>query len=231
MKTFRYDPPILFLFISSPSAQAINEGSTEARPHYGFAKIAAFEVVPALLQLMTRQEEDAGDEDYNISRAAYQCLQLFAQSVGSDIVGTVLTFVEANLRDADWHKRDAAVSAFSAIMEGPDDKILEPLIKQALPLLMEKMHDDAVQVRDSAAYALGRVCDVLPESIDPQAQLPALIESLFGGLSSNPKMAGSCCWALMSLADKFAGEPGCQENALSPHFQASVTALLQVTEK
>ncbi|MCJ1408412.1 karyopherin beta [Ptychographa xylographoides] len=203
----------------------------ELRPHYGFSRIAAVEVVPALLQLMTRQDEDAGDEDYNISRAAYQCLNLFAQAVGSEIVGAVLTFVEANLRDSDWHKRDAAVSAFGAIMEGPEEKILEPLIKQALPLLMEKMQDDAIQVRDSAAYALGRVCDLLPDSIDQQSQLPGLIEALFAGLASNPKMAASCCWALMSLADKYAGEPGCQENPLSPHFQGSITALLQVTEK
>lgn len=187
--------------------------------------------MPTLLSLLTKQDEDASDEDYNISRAAYQCLQLFAQAVGSEIVSAVLAFVEANLRDPDWHKRDAAVSAFGAIMEGPEEKILEPLIKQALPLLMEKMQDEAVQVRDSAAYALGRICDVLPDSIDPQSQLPSLIEALFGGLSSNPRMAGSCCWALMSLADKFAGEPGCQENALSPHFQGSVTALLNVTEK
>ena len=201
------------------------------RQYYHFAKTAAVEVVPALMQLMTRQDEDAADEDYNVSRAAYQCLQLFAQAVGSDIVPTVLTFVEANLADPDWHKRDAAVSAFGAIMEGPKEVHLEPLVKQALPLLMEKLRDDAVQVRDSAAYAIGRISDLLPDAIDPQTELPALIEALFGGLSSNPKMAGSCCWALMNLADKFAGEPGCQQNALSPHFQGSVTALLQVTEK
>ena len=201
------------------------------RQYYRFAKTAAVEVVPVLMQLMTRQDEDAADEDYNVSRAAYQCLQLFAQAVGSDIVPTVLTFVEANLADPDWHKRDAAVSAFGAIMEGPKEAHLEPLVKQALPLLMEKLRDDAIQVRDSAAYAIGRISDLLPEAIDPQTELPALIEALFGGLSSNPKMAGSCCWALMNLADKFAGEPGCQSNALSPHFQGSVTALLQVTEK
>ena len=183
------------------------------------------------MQLMTRQDEDATDEDYNVSRAAYQCLQLFAQAVGSDIVPTVLQFVEANLADPDWRKRDAAVSAFGAIMDGPKEGQLEALVKQALPLLIEKLRDDAVQVRDSAAYAIGRISELLPDAIDPQTELPTLIEALFGGLSSNPKMAGSCCWALMNLADKFAGEPGCQHNALSPHFQGSVTALLQVTEK
>ena len=201
------------------------------RPHFGFSKVAAREVIPTLMELLTRQDEDDVDEDYNISRAAYQCLQLFAQSIGSDIVDFVIAFVDQNWKSPDWHKRDAAVSAIGAIMEGPDEKLLEPLVKQGIPLLLEKMHDDVLQVRDSSAYALGRICESMSESIDPQAQLPSLIEALFGGLSSNPKMASSCCWALMNLADRFAGEPGCSENALSLHFQGSVSALLNVTER
>ncbi|MCJ1233378.1 karyopherin beta [Varicellaria rhodocarpa] len=207
------------------------EGSSEIRPHFGFSKVAAREVIPTLLELLTRQDEDDGDEDYNISRAAYQCLQLFAQSIGSDIVDFVIAFVDQNWKSPDWHKRDAAVSAIGAIMEGPDEKLLEPLVRQGIPLLLEKMHDDVLQVRDSSAYALGRICESMSESIDPQTQLPSLIEALFGGLSSNPKMASSCCWALMNLADRFAGEPGCGENALSLHFQGSVSALLNVTER
>lgn len=199
------------------------------RPHYGFARIAAREVVPTLLDLLCRQDEDATDEEYNISRAAYQCLQLFAQCVQSEIVEPVLTFVDRNLKDPDWHKRDAAVSAFGAIMEGPEEKILNPIIKQAMPILLEKMQDPAMQVRDSAAYALGRICENMPESIDPQTQLPGLIESLFGALSSNDKMAASCCWALINLADRFAGEPGCQSNPLSFNFQPIISAILDLT--
>jgi importin subunit beta-1 len=217
--------------IEDDNAMARDEGTTDMRPHWGFAKVASVEVVPTLLQLLTKQDEDAVDDEYNISRAAYQCLQLFAQAVGSAIVAPTLQFVEVNLRDADWHKRDAAVSAFGAIMEGPEESILEPLVKQAMPILLEKMHDENLQVRDSAAYALGRICEIVPSAVDAQAQLPTLIQTLFNGLSSSPKMAGSCCWALMSLADNFAGEPGCQENALSAHFEGSVTALLGLTEK
>lgn len=201
------------------------------RPHFNFSRIAAREVVPVLLELLARQDEDAGDEDYNISRAAYQCLQLYAQTVGGDLIQIVLGFVEQNLRHADWHWRDAAVSAFGAIMEGPDEKMLDPLIKQALPVLIGMMDDSVVQVKDSAAYALGRICENVSEAIDPQQHLPQLISALFAGLSSNPKMAGSCCWALMNLADRFAGLPGCQVNPLSIHFQDSVTHLLRVTER
>jgi len=211
--------------------QAQQEGATELRPYFNFSRVAAREVVPVLLELLTQQDEDAGDEDYNISRAAYQCLQLFAQTVGGDLVQIVLGFVEQNLRHDDWHRRDAAVSAFGAIMEGPDEKMLDPLVRQALPVLINMMGDPVVQVKDSVAFALGRICENVSDSIDPQANLPPLIQALFTGLSSNPKMANSCCWALMSIADRFAGDPGCQENALSSHFQDSVTHLLQVTER
>ena len=216
--------------IEDDNAQAQAE-ATELRPYFNFARVATQEVIPVLLELLAKQDEDATDDEYNISRAAYQCVQLWAQTVGGQVVQPVISFVEKNLRTEDWHYRDAAVSAFGAIMEGPDEKQLDPLVKQALPILIETMGDESVQVRDSAAYALGRICEAASESIDPREQLQPLITALFGGLTSHPKMASSCCWALMNLADRFAGEPGCQTNALSQHFQASVQHLLQVTEQ
>ena len=211
--------------------QASAEGSAELREYFSFAKIATPDVIPVILTLLTKQDEDAGDDEYNISRAAYQCLQLWASCVSNPIVAPVLTFVEKNLRNEDWHLRDAAVSAFGGIVEGPDPKMLDPLIKQALPVLIGMMNDPVVQVKDSVAYALGRICSYSHGSIDPTEHLPHLIASLFTGLASHPKIAASCCWALMNLADQFAGEPGCQENPLTPHFKESVTHLLQVTER
>ncbi|KAK8177833.1 armadillo-type protein [Phyllosticta citrichinensis] len=217
--------------IEDDNQQANAEGSTELREYFNFARVATQEVVPVLLELLTKQDEDADDNEYNVSRAAYQCLQLWAQCVGSAVVPSVLAFVEKNLRAEDWHFRDAAVSAFGAIMEGPEEKMLDPLVKQALPVLVGMMEDPEIHVRDSTAYALGRICETCSESIDPSTHLQPLISSLFAGLASHPKMASSCCWALMNLADRFAGQPGCQTNPLSGHFQASVTHLLQVTER
>jgi importin subunit beta-1 len=214
--------------IEDDNSQA--EGSDALRPHFNFARVATQEVVPVLLELLAKQDEDAAEDEYNVARAAYQCVQLWAQAVGSQIVQPVLAFVDKHLRSEDWHYRDAAVSAFGAIMEGPDEKVLEPLVKQALPVLINMMNDSSVQVKDSAAYALGRICEAVPDAIDPNEHLQTLIAALFTGLSAHPKMASSCCWALMNLADRFAGEPGCATNALSPHFQASVQHLLQVTE-
>lgn len=201
------------------------------RPFYNFARVATNEVVPVLLMLLTKQDEDAGDDEYNISRAAYQCLQLYAQAVQAVIIPPVIQFVEANLRSDDWHNRDAAVSAFGAIMEGPDEKVLEPIVKSALGILISMMEDQSVHVRDSTAYALGRITEACGDAIDPATHLDPLVRSLFAGLQNNPKMAPSCCWALMNLAERFGGEPGTQTNALTGHFNDSIQSLLTVTAR
>lgn len=217
--------------ISIEDDNATVESSDQMRPFYNFARVAANEVVPVLLLLLTKQDEDATDDEYNLARAAYQCLQLYAQAVGSTIIAPVLGFVEANLQSEDWHNRDAAVSAFGAIMEGPEDKVLDPIVKQALPILITMMDDQSLQVRDSTAYALGRVTESCSEAIDAHQQLPTLIESLFKGLITSAKMAPSCCWALMNLAERFASEFGAPSNPITPHFNQAVTSLLDVTSR
>lgn len=204
---------------------------TELRPFFNFARIATPEVVPVLLELLTKQDEDAADDEYNVSRAAYQCLQLYSACVGGLVINHVLQFVEVNLRHENWRLRDAAVSAFGAIMEGPDFKLLDPLVKQALPVLVGMMDDKVLMVKDSAAYALGRICECCGQSIDPQLHLPSLIQALFSGLKDSPKMASSCCWALMNLADRFGIESESEENPLSKYFKDSVSALLAATER
>ena len=217
--------------IEDDNQQASQEGSTELRPYFQFARVAAREVVPVLLQLLTKVEMDDADDEYNVARAAYQCLQLYAQTVGGEVVPIVLAFVETNIRSEDWHLRDAGVSSFGAIMDGPDIKTLDPLVKQALPVLIGMMSDPVVTVQDSAAYALSRICDCCSECIDPDVHLQPLMSALFNGLMNTPKMAASCCLALMNLTERFLGEDGASSNPLTPHFQDSVTTLLTVTEK
>ncbi|CAI4211184.1 unnamed protein product [Parascedosporium putredinis] len=217
--------------ISIEDDNATVENSDQIRPFYNFARVAANEVVPVLLSLLTKQDEDATDDEYNLSRAAYQCLSLYAQAVGSSILTPVLQFVEGNLRNDDWHNRDAAVSAFGAVMEGPEEKVLDPIIKRALLPLIAMMDDSSLHVKDSTAYTLGRITEACPSAIDAATHLQPLIQSLFNGLTNHPKMAASCCWALMNLAERFAGEPGAQSNSLTPHFNDSVTHLLTLSAR
>ncbi|KAL1994105.1 hypothetical protein VTN49DRAFT_2774 [Thermomyces lanuginosus] len=197
---------------------------------FQFARIACREVVPVLLQLMTKQDDEASDDEYNVSRAAYQALQLYAQIVKSDIIPPVLTFVEANINDQDWHRRDAAVASFGGIVLGPEEGVLVPLVKQALPVLIGMMNDSSVIVQDSTAFTLGRICEYCAEGVDKDSQLPSLIAALFKNLDNTPKIASSCCWALMNIAQAFSA-PHHQTNTLSRHFQAAVERLLAITER
>lgn len=206
------------------------ESSDQMRPFYNFARVATNEVVPTLLLLLTKQDEDATDDEYNLARAAYQSLQLYAQAVGANIIPPVIQFVEGNLRSEDWHFREAAVAAFGAIMEGPDEKVLEPIVKQALPVLITMMDDSSTHVKDSTAYALGRITEACSEAIDPSTHLDPLIRSLFAGVHDS-KMASSSCWALMNLAERFSGDLDASTNPITPHFNASVSNLLDVTAR
>ncbi len=216
--------------IANPFVSIQVEDQDQLRPFYNFARLATGEVVPTLLVLLTKQDEDASDDEYNISRAAYQCLTLYAQAVGAALIPHVIQFVETNLRHEDWHQRDAAVSAFGAIMEGPDEKILEPIVQSALGILINMIDDPSLPVRDSTAFTLGRITENCPRAINAEVHLTPLIEALFRGLLSNPKMAASCCWALMNMAERFAGEPGAAQNPVTPHFATSVAQLLAVTD-
>ncbi|KDR78361.1 hypothetical protein GALMADRAFT_224738 [Galerina marginata CBS 339.88] len=200
-----------------------------------FAKIALPEIVPVLLQLLTRQEEDAEEDEWNISMAAATCLALLAGAVQDAIVPSVIPFIEAHIKSEDWHYREAAIMTFGSILEGPDPSVLTPLVNQALPLLIDMMTDSNLHVKDSTAWTLGRICDLLITTIKPDVHLHPLITALVNGLHDSPRIVANCCWALMNLADQYSiyyeddGEPP-QNGPLSPYYEGVVQALLRVTE-
>jgi len=97
---------------------------TPPRVNYKFAANALKEIIPVLLWLLTKKDEDEDEDDWNISMAAATCIQLLASVCRDDIVGQVVQFVEANIKHQDWRFRDAAVMAFGSIMDGPSEKYL-----------------------------------------------------------------------------------------------------------
>jgi importin subunit beta-1 len=189
------------------------------------------------LLLLTRQEEDADEDEWNVSMAAGTCLSLLAGAVQDAIVPAVIPFIEAHIKSQDWHHREAAVMTFGSILEGPDPSTLTPLVNQALPLLIDMMTDANLHVKDTTAWTLGRICDLLISTIKPDVHLHPLISSLVNGLSDSPRIVANCCWALMNLADQLgafyeddAAEPT-QTGPLSPYYEGVIQALLRVTER
>jgi importin subunit beta-1 len=195
-----------------------------------FARIALPEILPVLLQLLTKQEDDAADHEWNTSMAAGTCLALLAQAVGDGIVTPIIPFVEAHIRSTDWHHREAAVMAFGSIIAGPEPTLLRPLVTQALPTLIDMMRDPDGHVRDTTAWTLGRICESLVHTIDPAAHLSELTSALVLGLADSPRIASSCCWGLMNLAEQL-GDPDSPASSLSTYYEGVSAALLACTEK
>ncbi|CAG8614080.1 2754_t:CDS:10, partial [Ambispora leptoticha] len=143
--------------LAQEALEAAETGEQPDRLSHNFAKAALPEILPVLLWLLTKQEEEADEEDWNVSMAAGTCLALLAQCVEDAVVGPVIPFVENHIRSSEWRFREAAVMAFGSILEGPDHKMLANLVNQALPVLIEMMKDPSPQVKDTTAWTLGRV--------------------------------------------------------------------------
>lgn len=163
------------------------------------------------------------------------CLSLLAQAVADPIVSAIIPFIEANIKAQDWHQREAAVMAFGSILDGPDPNMLTPLVAQAMPILIDMMSDENIHVKDTTAWTLGRICDLLVQTIKPDVHLHPLITALVRGLEDSPRICSNCCWALMNLSDQLGiyhgeDEPA-QTSPLTPYFEGIVSALLQVTER
>ncbi|KAF9580070.1 karyopherin beta [Lunasporangiospora selenospora] len=213
--------------------EAIDAGETPDTINYNFARAALPETLPTLLQLMTKQDEDDDEDDWNLSMAAGTCLSLTAQCVGDTIVNPVIQFVEANIRHTEWQFREASVMAFGSILEGPSPELLVPPVTQALPFLIEMMNDPVIKVKDTTAWTLGRVSQSLVECIKPETHLQPLIAALVHGLRDSTRIVSNCCLSLMNLADQLEGEqgPDSQSSLMSPYFDVIITALLQITDR
>ncbi|TFK24855.1 karyopherin Kap95 [Coprinopsis marcescibilis] len=215
--------------------EAAEYGEQPEQESRNFAKIALPEIVPVLLSLLTKQEEDADEDEWNVSMAAGTCLSHLAGAVQDNIVGAVIPFIEAHIKNEDWHFREAAVMTFGSILEGPDPSVLTPLVNQALPLLIDMMNDANVQVKDTTAWTLGRICDLMITTIKPDVHLHPLISALVNGLQDSPRIVTNCCWALMNLAEQIGlyyedENEASQSGPLSRYYEGVLSALLRVTE-
>lgn len=203
-----------------------------------YAKGALQFLVPALTSSLCKQEEFDDEDDWNPYKAAGVCMMLLATCCEDDIVPHVLPFVKDNIKDADWRHRDAALMAFGSILEGPDSTQLKPLVEQAMPMLIETMKDSSVVVKDTAAWTIGRVCELIPEAALNCAMLQPLLEALVNGLAAEPRVASNVCWAFSSLAeaayeaaDRMDDDDTPKTYSLSPFFSPIVEKLLWVTDR
>ncbi|KAG8566167.1 hypothetical protein GDO81_013127 [Engystomops pustulosus] len=220
------------------ASEAAEQGRPPEHTSKFYAKGALQYLVPILTQTLTKQDENDDDDDWNPCKAAGVCLMLLATCCEDDIVPHVLPFIKEHIKNPDWRYRDAAVMAFGSILEGPEACQLKPLVIQAMPTLIELMKDPSVVVRDTTAWTVGRICELLPEAAINDVYLVPLLQCLIEGLGAEPRVATNVCWAFSSLAEaayEAADVTDDQEEpasyCLSSSFELIVQKLLETTDR
>ncbi|XP_033826363.1 importin subunit beta-1 [Periophthalmus magnuspinnatus] len=219
-----------------------SEASEQGRPpeHTSkfYAKGALQYLVPILTQTLTKQDENDDDDDWNPCKAAGVCLMLLATCCEDDVVPHVLPFIKENIKHLDWRYRDASVMAFGSILEGPELNHLKPIIIQGMPTMIELMKDPSVVVRDTTAWTVGRICELMPEAAINDLYLAPLLQCLIDGLSAEPRVASNVCWAFSSLAEAaYEATEAAEEQeepatyCLSSTFELIVEKLLETTDR
>lgn len=195
-------------------------------------------IVPILMARLAQQEDFDDEDEWTPCKSAGVCLGILASCCENDIVNLVLPFVREHIANANWCFRDAAVMAFGSILDGPDPNMMTPVVSEAMGVLIQRMGDPSVIVRDSTAWAVGRVCELYPDVVIDQPCLEPLLAALMLGLTSEPRVAVNCCWAFTSLAEvaylKAEMLPTEDEPAtycLSPVFDVLVAKLLDTTNR
>lgn len=188
------------LQIKEDLEDAVVGAAGEVRKSKLYALGAQAHIAPLLTSLMTQQEDGEESDEWTVSKAAAVSLQLLSQTVGDAILEKVVPFVQANLGQQAWQLRDAAVQAFGIVLDGPETDKTTPLAKQALTPIMGLMKDPNPVVRDSVAYVIGRVCELLPDAVIPEFLEP-VTTTLVEGLAMEPRVAVNICWAIHSLTE------------------------------
>ena len=67
-------------------------------------------------------------------------------------------------------------------------------ITQRMETLISLMGDPVVQVQDTAAWTLGRVCDQIPGAALDDKCRDHLLSGLASGLEKEPRVAANVCW-------------------------------------
>lgn len=70
---------------------------------------------------------------------------------------------------------------------------------QAMHTLINLMKDPSVVVRDTTAWTMGRICELLPEAAINDDYLAPLLQCLIEGLGAEPRVASNVCWVRVSF--------------------------------
>ncbi|XP_064646328.1 importin subunit beta-1-like isoform X2 [Lineus longissimus] len=221
-------------------SEAHEQGRPPERSSQLYAKGALPYLIPILQETLTKQEECDDDDEWNPCKAAGVCMMLLASCCEDPIVDLVMPWMIEKIANTDWRYRDAAIMSFGCILEGPDPTKFNGYLPTVMPLLVKTLSNEQehVVVKDTAAWTVGRICEIIPEAVINEKHLMPLLGGLVKELDSDPRVASNVCWAFSSLAEaayEAADTPDDTSEpptyCLSSVFQVIVNKLLMTTDR
>lgn len=179
-----------------------NREDNETDAEVGLLRItdaALAALVPPLTHCLTLQDEEYGA--WNVAAAASECLAAMALYAKDAIIQPVMAFVNAGITADDWHQREAALTAFYSIIEGPPAIPSHLTGSSALKYIVALVDDPNECVRAAAVWVVGRICHVHSTVVAGPAMLIPIIDKLVEKLADAPRVAVQACSAIESLAD------------------------------
>jgi importin subunit beta-1 len=192
-----------------------------------YVEAAMEHLVPLLLNTLTLQAEDSegGDEIWDLQASGAVCLETISQTVEGAILMHVIPFVQQHIQSADWRYRDAAINAFSSILDGPST--------EQVAVLLQSFQDQNSTVRWSAVHCIGKICKLHMAAVPAQAT-HAILEQLLQKLQDpRAAIASASCSAIFDMAAAFKPMGGAvpQSNLLSVPMLPLMHHLLAASDR
>lgn len=65
---------------------------------------------------------------------------------------------------------------------------------QVIQALLQLMEDSSVQVKDTTAWVIGRICEHIPSAVLTEQTIMPLLNTLVNSLGAEPRVATNVCW-------------------------------------
>ena len=188
------------------------------------------DLIPLLLQKMCSVEEDTDDDEWTPAKSACVCINLIANLVEDNILPHVMPIIESWIVDQQmWQKRDAALYAFGAVMEGCTTEKLGGMIEGAITTLCDICGSDpAPAVQDTSLWVIAQVCSFHFDAV-PNGTYDRVVEVILACITRSEKMASHACLALHSIAMSQEDSSDEESNILTRYYNPVLEALLNVS--
>ena len=210
---------------------AEDDGPPSTLQSFHFVSQAVEQVLPTILKLLVKEDQDQDEDEWNSTMAAGTCVELMAKTAGDSVLDIVMTFVGPMIQSAKWNEREAAVMAFGSSLDGPNRERLVAIVHGSLQPLCAMIKDSCLSVRETVAWCLGRIADYVISGFDSEQTLQTILEAVVLGLSDDSKVVTHCCWAIMNLSEQLNPIPHTSTSSLSPFYEVLLSTLMQTSNR